>query len=128
MESVVPGVAEVVVGDQAQVLDPFAGHAHDVEDRKPVCLGAHHTVECGQFTDAVGGGQDRRTAGSGVAVGRVGGVQFVGARHPVQAVDLLDGVVDGKRVVPGYSKDLVDAEGGEASQGVLRNCGIRHAQ
>ncbi len=107
------------MGDQAQALDAFAGHADDMEDRQPVRLGPHHPVERGQFPDPVGGGQDRRAPDTGVAVGGVGRIEFVGATHPVQSGDSFDGVVDREGVITGNAEDLVDAESGQSLQGVF---------
>ena len=111
MEAVIPDIAEVVVSDQLEVLDAFAGHSDDVEDRNAVRLGAHDAVDRRQFAHPIGGGQDRRAADAGVAVGGVGGIEFVGAGHPLQTADDLDGVVHREGIVAGNPEDLVDAEG-----------------
>jgi hypothetical protein len=57
----------------------------------------------------------------GIAIGGVGGVEFVGADHPLHAAGRLDGVINREGVVAGNSKGAVDAEIGKATDDIFNN-------
>ena len=128
LEAVVDRVSEIVMRHETQVLNPFAGHADEMEDRQAMRLAAHHAVDRRQFANAVGGREDRCAADAGVAVGGVRSVELVRTRHPLERGHLLDGIVDRERVVPWHPEDPVDAELGEASEGVLSYGRIGHGE
>ena len=128
LEPVIDRVAEIVMRHETQVLDAFAGHANEMEDRQAMRLAAHHAIDRRQLANSVGGREKRCPADAGVAVGGVRGVELVRARHPLESGHLLDGVVDRERVVPWHPEDPVDAELGEASEGVLSYGWIGHGE
>ncbi len=126
LEAVVDRIAQVVVGDQPLLLDAFAGHAHQMEHRQPMGFAAHHAIDRRQLTHAVGGGEDGGTADTGVAIGGVGGIQFVGAGHPGEAGHQFRGIVDREGVVARHSEDPIEAELRQTAEGVLGNAWSSH--
>jgi hypothetical protein len=58
---------------------------------------------------------------AGIAVSGVGGVELVGADHPLHPAGRLDGVINREGVVAGNSKSTVDAEIGKAADDIFNN-------
>lgn len=67
------------MGHKSQPLNALAGHADQMKYRQPVRLAAHDPVESRQFAHPVGRGQNCCSTDASVAVGRVRGVELVGA-------------------------------------------------
>ena len=122
----VVGVAEVVVGDEILDLDAFAGHPDQMENREAVGEAAHDTVDRGKFANAVGGREHRRAANACVAIGRVGCVEFVGANDPLEAGNLLGGIIDGKGIISRHAENPVDSKLGQAGECVLGDGRVVH--
>jgi hypothetical protein len=70
----------------------------------------HDTVDCGKLPDAIGGGENRRAADSSVAIGRIGGVEFIGANNPLQTGNLFGGIIDGEGVISRNAENAVDSK------------------
>ena len=87
-------VAERVVDDLADPLLAHGRHADQVEDARPLGLGPHHAVERGQLADGVRGREQRAAPYAGVAVSRVGRVQFVGTADPADRLAPHDRIVE----------------------------------
>ena len=104
-------------------METLAGHSHQMENRDTVGQASHDTIDGRELPHAVGRGEDRCAADAGVAVGGIGGIEFVGADNPLEGGNLLHGIVDGEGVVAWNSKDLVDAKLGEACQNIFSNGG-----
>ena len=68
-----------------------------------------HAVQRAQFTHAVGGEQCTTALHSRVAIGGIGGIQFVGAAHPTKRAVSNDVVKKLEIVVSGYAKQTLDA-------------------
>ncbi len=114
-------VAQRVVGYGPGTLQLAARLSDQVEDRQPLGVRAHHAVQGAQLSDGVGRGQDRRSPDTGVTVRRVGRVELVGITDPGDTPTRLDGLVERERVVAGNAEDVLDAQGGQALDRVLRH-------
>ena len=125
-EAAVVRISEVVVGDEILNLDALAGHADKVKNRKAMGQASHDPVDGGKLADAVGRGEQRRATDARVAIRAIRGIQLVGANNPLEARNLLGGVIDGECVIAGNAKNLVDSELGQASEGVLGNSWVIH--
>ena len=122
-------IAEGVVSNQLLALDPGGWGSDDMENRNTMSFGAHHAVDGTEFADGVRGGEHSGAAAAGIAVGGVGGVELVGADHPLHPAGRLDGVINREGVVAGNSKGAVDAEIGEAANDIFNNGKIfRHSR
>ena len=86
-------VAQGVVDHPAQALGGDAGHADQMEHGQMLGVGTGHAADGRQFAHAVGGAQRGLAAHPGVAVGGVGGVEFVGAADPAHVRIVVNGVV-----------------------------------
>ena len=122
-------IAEGVVSNQLLTLDPGGWGSDDMENRNTMSFGAHHAVDGTEFADGVRGGEHSGAAAAGITVGGVGGVELVGADHPLHPAGKLDGVINREGVVAGNSKGAVDAEIGEAANDIFNNGKIfRHSR
>ena len=91
-------------------LGPEIGHADQVKHGQMFAIGAGDAAQGDQFAHAEGRGQSRKTLDPGVAVGREGGVQLVGAADPAEFRVIADGVADAERIVAGDAEDILDAQ------------------
>ena len=67
--------------------------------------------------------EDACPPASGIPIGGIGRIEFVGAAHPGQAWMHFNGIVDRERVVAGNTEDMLNAQIRQSVQGVLHNAG-----
>ena len=91
-----------------------------MEDTRPLSLGPHHAVERRQLADGVRGREQRAAPYSGIAVSRVGRVQFVGTADPADRLAASDGIVDLECEVPGDAEAVGDPLAREPADDVIR--------
>ncbi|MCY1365908.1 hypothetical protein D9M69_527820 [compost metagenome] len=116
------------------VLDLQVGRTHQVEHRQVFGIGPGDTVERTELAHAIGGTDRPHALDARVAVGGVGGVQFVAAAHPALPGRGADRIADGEGIVAWNAKDVGDAEVGQPGQDMLDDggghggsCGRCHA-
>ena len=78
-----------------------------MDHREVFSVGAANAANRAEFADAVGGAQSRYAMGTSVAIGRVGGVEFVATSNPSKVSIRGDGIFDRKREVPGNTEDVL---------------------
>ena len=118
-------VPECVMGDKFLALNPCRRGPDEVEDGNAMGFCAHDTVHGTELAHAVGGGENGGSTAAGIAVGGVGGVELVGADHPLHPAGKLDGVVNREGVVAGNAKGVLDAKVCQTVDDVLGN-GLFH--
>jgi len=104
--------------DQPLANDPLTGCADQMKDGKTFCHGSHQAIECTEFTHAVGGADNASPSSASVTISRIGRIQFIGRRNPLQPWMHLHRIVDGKGIVAGNTEDMANAEIGESIKGV----------
>ena len=111
--------------DLADPLTAHRRHTDEVEDARPLGLGSHHAVECGQLTDRVCGHQHRTTSHACVPIGRIRRVQFVRTANPANPPAPGNGIVELECEVPGDSEAVRDSLACEPSDNIIRDSIIR---
>ena len=96
--------------DEILNLDALAGHPDQMENGEAVGQASHDAVDRGKLSNAVGRGEDRRAADAGIAVSRIGGIQFVRAYDPLEAGNLLRSIIDGECIVSRNAENPIDSE------------------
>ena len=72
-------------------------------------IGAGNAVNRAKLTHAVGCAEGADTLDAGIAIGGIGGVEYVAAADPADVRIITDRVVDRECIVSWHSKDVVDA-------------------
>ena len=93
--------------DLTNPLVAHGRHANQVENTRPLSLGPHHAVERGQLADGVRSREQRAAPYAGVAVSRVGRVQFVGTADPADHLALHHCIVEFEGEVTRNAKQSV---------------------
>jgi hypothetical protein len=92
-----------------------------MDDREVFSIGPANTANRAEFADAVGGAQSRHAVVTSVAIGSVGGVEFIATSDPSEVSVRGDGIVDRKREVPGNTEDIPYANVMQARENVLNH-------
>jgi hypothetical protein len=87
-----------------------------VENGEMLGIRTRNRAYGGEFAHPVRGAYRTHATHPGIAIGGVGGVQFVAASNPLDRRVLDDRVIDRKRVISGDSEDVVDSNLVEAPQ------------
>jgi hypothetical protein len=90
-----------------------------MDDRKVFSIGPGNTANRAEFADAVGGAQSRYAVVTSVAIGSVGGVEFIATSNPSKVSVRGDSIVDRKCEVPGNTEDVPYANVMQARENVL---------
>ena len=100
-------------------LNSACRHSDEMDDGEVFSIGAANAANRAEFADAVGGAQSRYAMGTSVAIGSVGGVEFVAASNPSKASIRGDSIVDRKREVTGNTEDVLYTNVMQARENVL---------
>src|SRR5437870_3581349 len=92
----------------AQALVLIGRHADDVEDERALGFRAHHSIDRRQLADCISRRQHRRAPSARVAIGSIGGIQFIRAADPLDVWIAIDCITDWKRVVTRYAETVGD--------------------
>src|SRR5580692_5331922 len=90
-----------------------------MDDREVFSIGPANAANRAEFADAVGGAQSRYAVVTSVAIGSVGGVEFIATSNPSKVSVRRDGIIDRKREVPGNTEDVPYADVMQAREDVL---------
>jgi hypothetical protein len=112
-------VAKGVMHQAALALHPAGRHSDEMDDREVFSIGPANTANRAEFADAVGGAQSRYAVVTSVAIGSVGGVEFIATSNPSKVSVRGDGIVDRKREVPGNTEDVLYTNVMQARENVL---------
>src|ERR1700722_8119173 len=99
LEQVVLTIAQGMVHGCAARLGGHVWHTDEVKHWQMLGVGAGDTVERTEFANPVCRTECSRTLDTRIAIGGVGGVEFVAAAHPVHLRTIADGIVYRERVV-----------------------------
>jgi hypothetical protein len=77
-----------------------------MDDGKVFSVGPANPANRAEFADAVGGAQSRYAVVTSVAIGSVGGVEFIATSNPSKVSVRGDGIVNRKREVPSNTEDV----------------------
>lgn len=112
-------IAQRMVQQIAGALGTLRRCAHHVDHRQVFGITAGHAVQRAQLPDAEGGEQRRGRFATRIAVGGVGGVQFVGAAYPGD-LRMSDDVIEELQVViPRHAEDVADANLGQTIEQII---------
>ncbi|MNJ54618.1 hypothetical protein D3C77_500670 [compost metagenome] len=118
---VVVAVAQGVVHQGAVDNRVQGRHAGNHDDRDPLGIGAGNAVEGAQVAHPVGRQYRAKALGAGVAVGGIGGVEFVAVTDEAQLRQGFDLFEQGQVVVAGHAEQVADAEFLQATQEKIAN-------
>src|SRR5580692_6021854 len=103
----------------ALTLHSAGRHSDEMDDREVFSIGPANAANRAEFADAVGGAQSRYAVDTSVAIGSVGGVEFIATANPSKVSVRGDGIVDRKREVPGNTEDVPYANVMQPGENVL---------
>ena len=102
-------IAKSMVQDLPQLLISHAGHAHQMEDGRPLGFGPHHPVQRAQLADGVGRAQHRRAPNTCIPVRGIRRVQLIRTTKPLDRFVRGNRVIKRKRKVTGDTKAIGNA-------------------
>jgi hypothetical protein len=112
-------VAKGVMHQAALALHSAGRHSDEMDDREVFSIGPANAANRAEFADAVGGAQSRYAVDTSVAIGSVGGVEFIATANPSKVSVRGDGIVDRKCEVTGNTEDVLYANVMQARKNVL---------